>query len=192
VLAGKDAGVPPREDKTMNDRDEKFAFVDYMQAEHRRLEQLLRRTLAALPSWEEADTDGWLPRMTAGLTAIRAELAHHFRTEEQGGCLEEAVARCPQLSPDVEKIEREHDELLEHLDELIARCQTTAAPTAAQARALEQEFRQIVHELKLHEVEENRIMQRGFSVCLEGEELDAGVLDQRVLDRSQGARSLPR
>ncbi len=160
----------------MNDRDEKFAFVDHMQAEHRRLEQLMRRTLAALPSWEEADTAEWLPRMTSGLTAIRIELAHHFRTEELGGCLEEAVARCPQLSPEVEKIEREHDKLLQHLDELIARCQTTGTPTPAQAGALEQEFRQIVRELKLHEVEENRVMQRGFGVCLDGE-----ALDQRVL-----------
>ncbi len=155
----------------MNGRDERFSFVDYMQAEHHRLEKLLRRTLATLPAWEEADTAEWLPRMTAGLTAIRAELAHHFRTEEQGGCLEEAVARCPPLATDVQCVQRQHNELLEHLDELIARCQTTAA-SAAKARAVDQELRHVVRELRLHEAHENRIMQRGFGVCIEGQTLD--------------------
>jgi hypothetical protein len=148
---------------------QRFAYVDHMQAEHRRLDSLLRRTLATLPAWEEADDAHWLPRMVTGLVAIRGELAHHFRNEEQGGRLEEAVARCPALSADVRLIEREHDDLLAHLDELIARCQTAATPTPAQARAVDQEFRQIVRELKLHEAQENRVMQRGFNVCVNGD-----------------------
>ena len=156
----------------MNGGDEKFAYVEHMLSEHRHLDQLLRRTLATLPSWEEADAAGWLPRMARSLEAIRAELAHHFQSEEQGGCLEEAVARCPQVAADVEKTEREHDALLERVDELIARCQTTAVPSAAKAQALDQELRQVVRDLRRHEAEENRIMQRGFSVCLEGEALE--------------------
>src|SRR4029450_1925477 len=75
--------------KTMKNGDCKFAYVDHMLSEHRRLDQLIRRTLASVPSWEELDAADWLPRMTSGLVAIQTELAHHFRDEEQGGCLEE-------------------------------------------------------------------------------------------------------
>ena len=156
----------------MNGVDERFAYVNHMVAEHRHLDQLMRRTLAALPAWEEADNAQWLPRMVKGLQAIRNELAHHFHDEEQGGCLEEAVARCPPLSTEARQIERQHDELLEHLDELISRCQTAAAPTPAQARCVDQEFRQIVREVKLHEALENRIMQRGFNVCLNADAVE--------------------
>jgi iron-sulfur cluster repair protein YtfE (RIC family) len=148
---------------------ERFAYVQHMLAEHRHLDQLLRRTLAVLPAWEEADNDQWLPRLAKGLEAIRDELAHHFHDEEQGGCLEEAVARCPPLSAEVRQIERQHDELLEHLNELISRCQTTAAPTFIQAQALDQELRQVVREVKLHEAEETRVLQRGFNVCVNGD-----------------------
>lgn len=156
----------------MHGGDERYAFVDHMLAEHRRVDQLVRRALAAIPSWEETDQPQWLPLMMQGLSAIRTELAHHFQGEEQGGCLEEAVARCPSLAAEVQCVEREHGELLEHLDALIARCETTACPSAAKARAVDQELRHVVRELRLHEAHENRIMQRGFGVCLEGEPLD--------------------
>jgi hypothetical protein len=103
--------------------------------------------------------------------AIQTELAHHFRDEEQGGCLEEAVARCPPLSADVQKIEAQHDDLLARLSELIDRCQCCGLPTPQQARCLEQELRQIVRELRIHEALENKIMQQGFKVCVEQEDL---------------------
>ncbi len=155
----------------MKDGNGKFAYVDHMLSEHRRLDQLIRRTLAAVPSWEELDAADWLPRMRSGLVAIQTELAHHFRDEEQGGCLEEAVARCPQLSAEVQKIAAQHNEILARVSELVDRCQCCGKLTPQQARGLEQELRQIVRELRIHEGLENRIMQQGFSVCLENEDM---------------------
>lgn len=149
----------------MKDGCGNFGYVDHMRTEHQRLEQLIHRTLAALPSWEEMDAQAWLPRMTEGLVAIRAELAHHFRDEEQGGCLEEAVARCPQLSAEVQRIERQHEDLLQGLSELVDRCQSRGKLSPEQASALAQELRQVVRELRTHEALEDRIMQQGFSVA---------------------------
>lgn len=148
----------------------KFAYVEHMLAEHQRLEQLIRRTVGSVPNWEELDAQEWLPKMMSGLVAIRTELAHHFRNEEQGGCLEEAVARCPQLSAEVQRIEGEHGEILARLSDLIDRCQCRTRLTPQKAVAIEQELRQIVHELRVHERAENRIMQQGFSVSLEQED----------------------
>jgi len=162
----------------MKSGDNKFAYVDHMLTEHRRLDQLVRRTISALPSWEELDSQDWLPRTTNGLVAIRTELAHHFRDEEQGGCLEEAVARCPQLSAQVQKIEGEHEEILTRLNELIDRCQCGRKPTPQQSQAIEQELRQIVRDLRVHEALENRIMQEGFSVCLENEDMSEPLVPE--------------
>ena len=147
----------------MNEGVGDFEYVGHMRAEHHRLEQLIHRTLAVLPNWEVRDSQEWLPRMTEGLVAIQMELSHHFRDEEQEGCLEEAVARCPQLSAEVQRIARHHDDLLQGLSELVDRCQSRGKLSPKQAGALAQELRQIIRELRLHEALEDKIMQQGFS-----------------------------
>jgi Hemerythrin HHE cation binding domain len=163
-------GCGSREHEVMKNGCGEYPYVDHLLAEHRRLDQLIRRTLASLPCWEESDVSAWTPRMVAGLEAIRRELAQHFREEEAGGCLEEAVARCPALSSEVRQIEGEHQGLLGALDELILSCQRLTQPTARDAHALGQELRALVHRLRAHEALENRIMQRGFGISLEHEE----------------------
>jgi hypothetical protein len=129
--------------------------------------------LATFPTWEETDFSDWLTRMHAGLVGIRAELTRHFREEEQGGCLEEAVARCPQLSAEVQRILSQHGDLLSDLEGLIHRCQPGGHPlTAVQMRTLENDVRQLIRAIRTHEARENRVLQRGFSVCLEDEETE--------------------
>jgi hemerythrin HHE cation binding domain-containing protein len=146
------------------------AFVDHLLAEHRRLEHLIRSTLTALPAWEETGMAVWLPAMLTGLTAIREELVHHFLEEEAGGCLEEAVARCPRLSADVAEAQAEHSKLLQDLHVLIQWAQQMQTPTARDAYVLGQELRAIVQQMHAHEVRENHIMERGFSLSLENDD----------------------
>lgn len=145
-------------------------YVDHLLAEHRRLDHLIRSTLATLPAWDDAESSSWLPAMLAGLTAIRDELAHHFREEEAGGCLEEAVARHPVLSSEVAQTQSEHLRLLLDLDELIARSQRLRTPTIREAHVLDQELRAIVQALHAHEARENHVMERGFSLSLENDD----------------------
>jgi hypothetical protein len=154
--------------------EDKYAYVEHMRQEHRRLEHLIQRALATIPGWEDRDGPQWMPRTAEGLVAIRNELVHHFHDEEQGGCLEEAVARKPQLSCDVQRIESQHEELLERLDELIGRCESARRPSTAQAQATELELRQLVRELRQHEVLEIRIMQQGFDVVVDEQPPAAG------------------
>ena len=154
----------------MNGENEPYLYVQHMQSEHLKVDQLIRRTLAAVPTWEEPDAADWLPRMRNGLVQIHTELAHHFREEEQGACLEEAVARRPQLSSEVQRIGKQHDELLARLSELIDRCQCCSKLTAQQSKAIEQELREVVRDLRAHEALENKIMQEGFGVCLKSED----------------------
>jgi|SRR4051812_11643085 hypothetical protein len=147
-----------------------YAYVERLLAEHRRLEQLIHRTLGALPDWESPGDTDWLPSVIDGLTAIRQEAADHFREEEMGGCLEEAVAHCPRLSHDLTCAQREQRELLSDLDELIARARDFRLPSIRDAQALGQELRALVHKLRAHEAVENRIIEHGFSISLENDD----------------------
>jgi hypothetical protein len=149
----------------MHERDEKFAFVDHLMAEHRRLDHLLLQAAAVLRE-QDGECHRWLAQLSPTINAIRCELAEHFGAENQGGCLEEAAARCPAVSSDVRRLVCEHDDLLERLDELLARCQT-AMPTPAQACAIKQELQLLVSEVRRHETAESRVVERGFSVSLE-------------------------
>jgi len=146
-------------------------FVEHLLAEHRRLDHLISRTMAALPSWGENGASQWLPRLVEGLNAIRQELAQHFHEEEDGGCLEEAVSRCPGLSSEVARVESEHSKLLADLDELIRRAQPLSGSKPDDARVLGQKLRAIVLELHAHEALENQIMARGFGRSLENEDM---------------------
>jgi hypothetical protein len=153
----------------LNDCGE-YAYVDHLQSEHRRVEQLICHAAAALPNWEETDPAAWQPRVVEGLLAIRNEMAHHFHNEEQGGCLEEAVAHCPNLSSEVARIEGEHTRLLADIDDLIRSTEQIEHPTVLDAQILRQELRAIVQALRDHEAAENRVMQRGFGLDPENRE----------------------
>lgn len=161
----------------MRNCDDKFTYVQHMLAEHRRLDALLRGTLATFPSWEEVEPAEWRPRFVKRMRMIRDELIHHFRDEEEGGCMEEAVSRCPALAGDWRQVEAEHGELLQRLDDLIHRGESEHPRTQDSAAALWQDFWKLVRDLRSHEARENRILQHGFSVALEEFAPEATLMD---------------
>lgn len=146
------------------------AFVNHMQAEHRRLELLIRCTLNVIRDWHAAGADCSSTSLQAGVAAIRQELAQHFAEEESGGCLEEAVARCPALSHAADRVQSEHSRLLATLDEFTEHCWRMERPTRRDLVALEQELRAVAHQVRLHEAEEIDILERGFAICLDNED----------------------
>jgi hemerythrin-like domain-containing protein len=146
------------------------AIVQHLRAEHRRMHRLMRQTLAALPHWEDANGGNWQPAMLRGLKAIREELAAHFRAEETGGCLEEAVSRCPSLAPQAAQVLQEHKSLLEDLERLIQRVEALQQPTAPAAHALSDDLHAVLRRLNQHEQLENRVMQQAFGLSVDDEE----------------------
>jgi len=147
-----------------------YAYVERLLAEHRRLEQLIHRTLTAIPDRELLGDTDWLPLLIDGLEAIRREAAQHFHEEEMGGCLEEAVVHCPRLSHELTRAEHEQRDLLSELDELMARARRLRSPSLGEAQMLDQELRALLHKLRAHEAIENRIIEHGFSLSLENED----------------------
>lgn len=136
-------------------------YVDHLIAEHRRLHRMLRAARNAIvpPTADAGNVPG--ADIVKVLGEVREELEHHFAQEEGGGCLEEAVSRCPSLSNAVRRIEAEHPLLLESIDRLIAQAQD--ADQSVQGRiAVACEFDELCAQLNAHEGAENALLSKAF------------------------------
>jgi ferredoxin len=136
-------------------------YLAHLRTEHRRLHALLGDARAAVQQFQTQDENA-VTSLLQTLQQIRRELARHFSEEEQGSCLEEAVARCPRLSDEVKRVQAEHNVLLENVDCLIARGKTVADAQAEVQRG----FEDLCHQLYAHEAAESRVLETGFGECI--------------------------
>src|SRR5262245_19785727 len=111
-------------------------YVEHILAEHRRLHAMLRLARSAILQSGGPDRDATPADVARILRHVREELAHHFTEEEGGGCLEEAVSRCPRLSGQARSIQARHPELRRHIDSLITRVEA-GEPSPASRIAIE-------------------------------------------------------
>lgn len=163
----------------MRDYEECRPYVVHLQAEHRRLHQMIRQTRAAVIQTGGPDRDASVEDVLHVLRIMREELAKHFQEEEAGGCMDEAVSRCPRLSAEVERIEAEHPELLAQLDALIIE----AADLDKSVRnrvAFENAFDNLCRQIHAHESAENAVLRQGFGSNVNGEEngAPAAIIDE--------------
>jgi hypothetical protein len=153
----------------MRDYEDCRTYIDHLQAEHRRVRQMLRQAHAAIVWSGGPDRDVSPDDVVKALRRVRDDLEHHFAQEEAGGCMDEAVSRCPRLSAEVKRIEAEHPELLRELDRLIA--QAMDGNSSVENRlAIERGFDDLCRQLHAHEVAENAVLREGFGVNINGEE----------------------
>lgn len=151
----------------MNISQECEAYAGHLQAEHRELHQRLRALQAELNNVGEQRLDEpLLARMVEVGKRLRSELAHHFAEEDYGGCMEYAVSRVPSLSSAARELELEHPLLLAQLDKLIAKVRG-ARPQQMSVAEVKEQFDAFVVRLLAHEARENRIIERGFNMCLD-------------------------
>src|SRR5262245_37229875 len=101
------------------------SYVEHLIAEHRRIHRMLRLAHHTIIGAQGSQQDAPPAVVVRVLQQVREELEHHFAQEESGGCLHEAVSRCPPLSAEAHRIEAEHRELLQDVDRLIAQALDT-------------------------------------------------------------------
>src|SRR5688500_4735137 len=106
----------------MRDYEECRPYINHLLAEHRRLHGMIGKARAAIRQMNGPDHDATLQHLAQTLEQVRSELRQHFIEEEQGGCMEEAVSRCPRLADDAKRIRVEHPQILGELNRLIAEC----------------------------------------------------------------------
>jgi hypothetical protein len=130
---------------------------------------MLRLAQTAIVANGCPDRDATCADIVQVLQHVREELQHHFAQEESGGCLDEAVSRCPGLSVEAKRIELEHPQLLQNVDRLIA--QALDSDQSLENRlALERGFDDLRRQLDAHEGAENALLRKGFGANVNGNE----------------------
>jgi hypothetical protein len=145
-------------------------ILGHLLAQHRELHGLVSAVhdgfdrLAADPA-----ASGQAATLRQPLQALRDYLDSHFHQEEQGGFIEESLARMPRLAAAAKAVLAEHPRLLGELDRLI-----TSLPGADVSRLqradLETGFDRFCHDLITHERSENAVVQEGYNE-------DLGLMD---------------
>ncbi len=141
-------------------------ILGHILQEHRELHGLLRAAREALtpPSGAHAAASGkgGCDRITEALSRLRDHLTEHFQQEEEGGFLEESLARLPRLAEEAKRVLAEHPGLLDEADRLIQ--QTSRGDIPAQGwTALCRDVDQFATRLLDHERRENRVVQQGYN-----------------------------
>lgn len=149
-------------------------ILGHILQEHRELHGLLRSTREAIAAPHESPSANAVAagceRIAQALTALREHLAEHFQQEEDGGFLEESLARLPRLASEAREVLAEHPGLLNEADRLIERTSRGDIPAQGWA-SLCHDVDRFATRLLDHERRENRVVQQGYNE-------DLGLVDE--------------
>jgi hypothetical protein len=143
----------------MNEPEDCRAYVEHLQHEHGRLNQLLLEIGHEVEKLGQAgQPENAAANLAKRFTDLRQQLQTHFTEEETGGCLEEAVARCPSLSEDGTLIVAEHPVLDRMLEQLLVQIRNRAVS----GPDVQRDYQAYAKKLHAHEAAENRLLQMAF------------------------------
>ena len=113
----------------------------------------LRTLITAAPG--EAARDDFARRLADATARLRDRLGSHFTLEERGGYLDGVTAVRPGLLATVDKLKRQHADLLDEADRLTASlCNPASRPADAAGQVAH-----LLDHLTAHEIEENELFQ---------------------------------
>ena len=138
-------------------------ILGHLLSEHRELFQQLAalRTMLAAESPPGCER---LRELVRAIKTLRGHLADHFRQEETGGFIEEAVARIPRLGSAAKEVLDQHASLLADLDRIVDRfADAGEAPCAEEWRAMHEAFDAFMQRMQAHERAENAVVQQGYN-----------------------------
>jgi iron-sulfur cluster repair protein YtfE (RIC family) len=150
----------------MSAQSERLTFevlLRHLATEHQALHQVLSDLEVNVAKLATMPKDLCLCQIRELAGKLRDELAHHFRQEESGGFMEEAVARRPQIGPVVDQLIAEHPVLIKSVESLIDACDAAAVGEVSCTK-LRQEFEHVAKQLVDHKERENQAIQLGYNV----------------------------
>jgi len=145
-----------------------YPMLHHLRAEHRRLNKDLCKLERAFATWVTHESQQMRSKTLVGLSTVEQELLRHFTEEEEGGCMEEAVSRCPQLADAALRLEAEHEDILRRFGTLIRQFESSTKVMRNTAE-LDAEFKDLCRQVHRHEAEEERILTHAFGRCVENE-----------------------
>lgn len=87
-------------------------IAQWMREEHKAVEELSQRLRDRVATVPRSGLKHWIEAAGAQLDDFQIHLNKHFGLEEAGGYLEAVVRRSPALSPQVDRLRHEHDEIV--------------------------------------------------------------------------------
>jgi hemerythrin HHE cation binding domain-containing protein len=143
----------------MNEPEECAAYAEHLHHEHSRLNRLLLEIGHEIDQFGRPNAaTGLLKRLEERITDLSSQLKAHFAEEEDGGCLEEAVTRCPSLAAEVRTTLEEH--LV--LDRLLYTLLAQLSDPAVTPTDLQKSWHLFYAKIQAHEAAETKILQMAF------------------------------
>jgi iron-sulfur cluster repair protein YtfE (RIC family) len=147
----------------MNSTSHYQSLVMDIAHEHRELQQRLKELRHLAERTVSADNlPSALSEIVEALLSLRLQMEQHFRKEEAGGVMEEAVARLPRLADQAAHIQEEHPRLLQLLDKTVQLAEV-AGPKLADWEQVRPAVTEFTTAMLTHEAAENRVLQQGFN-----------------------------
>ncbi|MCA9236676.1 MAG: hemerythrin domain-containing protein [Planctomycetales bacterium] len=132
-------------------------YADAVHADHRQLAGLLSDIRAEFDAEERSKR-----RLEKIVTTLSELCEAHFRREEEGGYMREAVQQAPQLSARARTLGEEHEELQEQIEKLRILIHSGVESSAWWIR-VQSDFAAFAKQISRHESEENALLQEAFS-----------------------------
>jgi hypothetical protein len=143
-------------------------ILGHVLAEHHELFCQMMAVRSAFAD-KAAVSQGRVDATLVALHVLREHLRCHFEKEEEGGFLEESIARMPRLGPAVAAIMKQHPFLLAELDALIKLLSAGDSSPATWEQA-SRVYECFAAHMQAHERSENAVVQEGYNE-------DLGLLD---------------
>ena len=136
-------------------------ILGHLLGQHRDLHARLLALRADFAVGHDADPPS-VKAIRDRLQELRDHLREHFVQEEQGGFLEESIARMPRLSVAAREVVAEHPRLLAELDTLVDKLPTQDVRDDSWDQAAHG-FAAFTEHLLAHERNENAVVQQGYN-----------------------------
>lgn len=138
-------------------------YYTQARSEHKELHAAIERIHATLDATRDVDASvRSIEKATVLIAVLRDRLAQHFEQEEQGGYLEEAVVRVPQLASQALQLQRQHAEFLQAAGAMLEHARSTEAAPLVWAN-LKTDYVLFAKKLNAHEAAENALLARAFN-----------------------------
>jgi len=143
----------------MNPRE----IAQWMREEHAAVEELADKIGARVAAIPRVGLAAWISETAAHLEAFYRHLCRHFELEQEGGYLEAVTDRSPALSPDVDRLRHEHDEI----DRILTAIHRDLVAATEQDRIITEDcccrLQNLLRYLRDHEEREDLMMISAFT-----------------------------
>jgi chromosome condensin MukBEF ATPase and DNA-binding subunit MukB len=147
----------------MDTIDPRQGWADHVEAEHRHFGRMINEIRHAFDAQVESGNVAAAVAVARDkLTVFNQQMRAHFEMEEEGGYMEEAVARLPVLSHNADKLIAEHTVLRTAIDHLVKHLETVG-DSATKWNACRDEFKRLSEQIATHEANENWLLHEGFN-----------------------------